>query len=556
MKFEIVGARNFRTLENFEVSLKQSYCAISGKNNAGKTALVRILRHFFDQNRDDVYFDPETNSISFSRDFTQWSKDDFLEVWVSVKLHRVDDSELFFVVQAFSELKDFEGDTFDVFIKERFEKSGASSLKCEVNGLEIEGQSGLEIIKKLRSSRNLFVYNSTQPSRRIYYRSNSLTEVLEAHFSQEDRTKIAEAERSLEGRVKKAAKQHKDELDKLLGKLADKYQVELSTLERGRSSRFPLEIKLNDQNVEVPLIDWGAGTQNRTRVLIAVLEAVRVRETVSAENRSTPVFLVEEPESFLHPSAQAEFGQVLNGLANELSIQIIATTHSPYMLNQSEPAANLLLERRSFRKALRETYLKETSGDKWMMPFAENLGVIPKDFDAWSAVFQANSGRVIFVEGDIDKQYFSHISETYPEIYCLSPDIEVIPYDGVGALKNTSILKFMVSKFSRVYVTYDLDCEAEVKPSLERIGLLQNKDFCSVGRSEAGCDNIEGLLPSKVKQAVYSSRHDLVSALGSSDSKAKNSAKNELKKELLNEFKKTKIIGERATGIQEAFHEY
>ncbi|MES2845469.1 MAG: AAA family ATPase [Pseudomonadota bacterium] len=552
MKLEAVGSKNYRTLENFELKLCPNYCAISGKNNSGKTAIVRLLRHFFDERDDEGYFDPRQNRISFSKDFTQWSKADHMEVWVQVQLHRVDDSEVFFVVDTYSPKKPL-AQTAQVVLCERIDQDGTSVFTCQVDGGEVEGQGATEILKKLRSAANLFVYNSTQPSRRLYYQRNSYTEVLEAHFSTIDRRKIADAEKTLQTRVKRAAKQHKEDLDRLLGKLADRYHVELSTLERGRSSSFPLEIKLNDSSVEVPLNDWGAGTQNRTRVLMAVMEAVRIRETVSPENRSTPVFLVEEPESFLHPSAQAEFGQVLNGLANELRIQIIATTHSPYMLNQTESSANILLDRRIVSRRLKETSIKETVGENWMLPFAENLGVVPSEFSPWEKVFHAKSAQVVFVEGVTDLEYFQHIEMEYPDIYSLPPSVEIVPYDGTGALKNTSILKFMVRKFSKVFVTYDLDCEGEVKPALERIGLVLNQDFCAVGEKSPGCANIEGLLPAKVKQTVYASRYDLVSALTSQDGKTKISAKQELKKELLKEFKKMKFSEKELTAFKNLF---
>jgi putative ATP-dependent endonuclease of the OLD family len=251
--------------------------------------------------------------------------------------------------------------------------------------------------------------------------------------------------------------------------------------------------------------------------------------------------LVEEPESFLHPSAQAEFGQVLNNLADELSIQIIATTHSPYMLNQREPTANFLLERRVYRGALRDTVIKKTDGENWMLPFSENLGIVPSEFSAWESVFRANSGKVVFVEGSIDKAYFQHFKENYEDIYDIPEDVEIVSYDGSGALKNTSILQFMVEKFSRVFITYDLDCEKDAKSSLEKIGLEPQKDFCAIGKQTPGCENIEGLLPAEVKRAVYASEHETVAALTSHDSKNRNSAKSKLKQDLLSEFKKRRI---------------
>jgi hypothetical protein len=37
--------------------------------------------------------------------------------------------------------------------------------------------------------------------------------------------------------------------------------------------------------------------------------------------------MIEEPECFLHPSAQAEFGRILRDLAEEFQVQVIITTH-------------------------------------------------------------------------------------------------------------------------------------------------------------------------------------------------------------------------------------
>ena len=417
----------------------------------------------------------------------------------------------------------------------------------------IEGQKASEILKKFRSTSNLVVHNSTSPNRRFYYLGDSYTEVLEASFSADDKKKISEAEKTLQSRLKRATRQHKEELDNLLGKLNEKYNVELSSIERGRSSRFPLEIKLTDKSVEVPLTDWGAGTQNRTRVLMSVLEAIRMRSAVTAEDRSTPVFIVEEPESFLHPSAQAEFGQVLNGLADELQIQIIATTHSPYMLNQSDPSANVLLERKLHRGLPRETTQKDTTGEDWMLPFAENLGIVPAEFGSWKNVFRSHANKVILVEGEIDRKYFQVFKEKYSSLYAIPQDVEIVPYGGKDALKNTPILQFMIGKFGRVFVTFDLDALQEVKPCLERIGLTEGLGFSAIGRSGAGSDCIEGLLPVSVKQKVYASRHQEVTALGSQDTKARNAAKSELKNALLEEFSSSLYPDNELGGFKQLF---
>jgi len=48
-------------------------------------------------------------------------------------------------------------------------------------------------------------------------------------------------------------------------------------------------------------------------------------ESEPSASKITPVIIIEEPESFLHPSAQAEFGRVLHDFAEEFQVQVIVT---------------------------------------------------------------------------------------------------------------------------------------------------------------------------------------------------------------------------------------
>ncbi|WP_281966605.1 ATP-dependent nuclease [Roseovarius nanhaiticus] len=534
MHLRQVSTRNFRTLQNFSANFSSAYCTLSGQNNAGKTGIVSIIRHFLDE--EDRRYRFTENSISFQKDLTQWSDDDFMEVSITVHLDRHDDAEVFFVVDKFSPIS-LTGDFATVKLSETFNKDGSVTKVCSVNESDLDAQNSSEVFKKLKAAANLVVHNSTNPDRPFYYFSGEMTEVLVSHFSVEDRKKISDAERNLSNKVKKAAREHKEELSRLLGKLGENYSVELTTLETSRSSRFPVSVTLNDKSVEVNLSAWGSGTQNRTRVLMSVLEADRIRKSNSAENRSTPVVIVEEPESFLHPSAQAEFGKVLNRLATDFDIQIIATTHSPYMLNQTHPEANILLHRKTHRAKLKETYRIETEGDDWMVPFAENLGVATDEFIPWKKIISSTSNRAVLVEGELDVSYFEIIKNRFPQIYPLADDIEIVAYNGKDALKNTQLLKFMISRLDRVFITFDLDAMNTVSCKLESIGLEMEKDFCAIGVSGPGKECIEGLLPKSIHRSVYSEQIDAVTALGGADSSARRSAKSKLKKACIEKFK-------------------
>jgi putative ATP-dependent endonuclease of the OLD family len=256
----------------------------------------------------------------------------------------------------------------------------------------MHGVSKREFLSRLKSSNDLFLHNSTQNKHEYFVGRGRPAILYDFFLSDQDRKSISEAENALQRKVKKVARDHKDALNSMLGRLNDRYDVEFSTLHLSMSRRMPIIINLRDKNVEVPLINWGSGTQNRTHILLSILQANRIKTRELRDNRITPIVLIEEPESFLHPSAQSEFGTVLQRLSEELAIQIIASTHSPFMLNQNDPDSTILLKRRVRREKQLETYPEETSGEDWMKPFADHLGIIPEEFRSWRDVIGTTKG--------------------------------------------------------------------------------------------------------------------------------------------------------------------
>lgn len=493
-------------------------------------------------------------SISYDQDITKWAEKgkDKVEVGLCVEISDAQDSELFFVIKSLAgSLVDSGNVKLDIHLE--LAANGSSALTGKVNEANVDDRVVSEILKKIRSANAVVFHNSVSPGRSFFFGGQGMLEVVEAHFSADDREKISAAQNALQSRIKSATKQHKGEIDKLLGKLKDKYQVELSSVEGTKSSSYSLEVKLADKSVDVPLKDWGAGTQNRTRLLMTLLDAIRKKSHSDVQERLTPVLLVEEPESFLHPSAQSDFGQVLASLAEEHGIQIIATTHSPYMLNVKNPSANILLDRKSYRGALKETVLVATAGERWMLPFSKILGVIPDDFEGWEQIFGSKSGKVILVEGSIDVEYFKYFRDSHPEIYQIPPDVDVLPYNGKDALKNTQILKFMMSRMDRAFITFDLDAKDEVQRRLEAIELVEDRDFAAIGKPEAGAGCIEGLVPKQIKAKVYSENVELVQCLGSANTKEKNQARDSLKLKLLAETQRSGLPAKEFSEFKRMF---
>lgn len=113
------------------------------------------------------------------------------------------------------------------------------------------------------------------------------------------------------------------EIDKLRRDLFD--LGVLSSLEVGRLGAGRMELKGKPKPVSPPtnLTDLGFGTSQVLPVLVAV-------------NQLSPgsVFVVAQPETHLHPEAQARLASYFVRLAKERSITFIVETHSEYLINR------------------------------------------------------------------------------------------------------------------------------------------------------------------------------------------------------------------------------
>ena len=535
MRIQKLKSKNYRTLQDIELNFTSNYCTLSGHNNAGKSAIVRLILHLFSDSEASPW-SMQDYSISYDRDKTQWDlKSDPIKMEYSLCLNKSDDSSVRTLIEKFlGKTLCKEDISLDIVLE--IDADNNKKTSAAVDSEYLDDVSRRELLKSLRSSNCLLLHNSTQNTAEWFVSRGRPALLYEFSLSEKDRQSISEAEGALQRKVQQVAKAHKIALGSMLDKLKDHYDVEFSTLDFPRSRRVPLTINLSDKNVELPLDYWGSGTQNRTHALLSILRANRIRGREAPDNRTTPIVLIEEPESFLHPSAQAEFGSVLQNLAEEEAIQIIVSTHSPFMLNQVDPQSNILLRRRAHRGKFLETQVQDTSGDEWMKPFAEHLGVIPEEFKSWRDVIGSPDTSLLLVEGETDKQYIEHMKEKFPNKFQLPSQIKVLPYGGKDALKNTMIISFVKQTVKKLFITFDLDAKEQVQRHLEQIGLQEKKDFIAIGKNRSGKRAIEGLLPDRIFQSVYGREIDLVSALSGTTEERK-SASGKLKQKLLSEFK-------------------
>ena len=98
------------------------------------------------------------------------------------------------------------------------------------------------------------------------------------------------------------------------------------------------QILLEDNGIQTDISEKGTGMQ---RALALTL--IQVYSQIGDDSReiTKPIlFFIDEPETFLHPSAQDKLLQSLNQLSN--NHQIFITTHSPYLLKNFNSSTNKL----------------------------------------------------------------------------------------------------------------------------------------------------------------------------------------------------------------------
>lgn len=547
MKIEKLNIENYRTIEKLEISLDSYYTAISGRNNSGKSNILRVLRFILG---DNSMFSGDDIEINYKSDFPIWKKNETnesIKICATILLYKNFDSSLIKYVNTFGLGKKDEKEE-NITLELHFElKADISNpiIKLIINEVEIEEYKSKEIVQKIRNTKTLIFHNSTQTDMSWAFRRNVHGFIDD--FTSQSSAGLQSKKQALTKELKKLIEQHRKDLSQLIGRLEDKYDVGLN-FPGINLDRIPFEITLGEKDYDIPLEDWGSGTKNRTLILKSIFNAKRIVESEDTENKSTPVVIIEEPESFLHPSAQAEFGRILQDLSEEYKIQLICTTHSPYLLSHKSPKSNILINRKIERKKLREAYVEEVSDDNWKAPFETALGMIGPEFESLKDAFFSKDNTILFVEGKIDKEYFELLKDEKHGSNKLDFVGEIYSYDGFGFMTNNQLLKFIVDRFSRILITLDLDTSKKVEPNLKRVGLVKDKDYIIIGKDTSGKRNVEGLLTDIVINKVNAKNTDLVQGLMSDDKEEVKSAKNSLKGKYLEEMKQNSLPNEEYYG--------
>lgn len=547
-----ITAKNYRTLEDFSLNFENYYTALSGKNNAGKSNVLRAIRTIIDSG---LHFRIRGNSImgisgfNWKDEVTSWkaeSKEDII-ISATFEVGKETDTEIYkyitdFIVKDCENLESI-GDIAKIDISYIKKPAKDEEYSLRINGIEIsDDYKKKELLKRIQAAECISFHNSTQS---MFGPFDDSVDKVADFISPSDSEDINKKKEDLLKIVRRSLRNHQQELTGWLGKLEEKYEVSLS-VQGLNFEREPIDISLKEKGGDVILDNWGSGTKNRTLIFLKLLNAAKRSRNKSETDRITPIIILEEPESFLHPQAQAEFGRVLQDISSELKIQIITTTHSPYFLSFLSPHDNILLER-SKNKTNPNTVIVPTDNDSWVKPFVEALGINQENYGPMKDVVFSENSNILLVEGLGDKGYLEFLQSEYHGKNALLKNMEIFPVNGVDAFKNTVWISFLKKKFKKVGIMIDLDRSKEIKKGLEAIGYKDNQDLFIVGTELSPF--IEGYVPESIISTVSAENPTITRKLMNANAETRKSGRNELKNKLLE-----KIVANHTVEDMDAFY--
>ncbi|RYJ44511.1 ATP-dependent nuclease [Flavobacterium beibuense] len=227
---------------------------------------------------------------------------------------------------------------------------------------------------------------------------------------------------------------------------------------------------LND-GVDIPLSGRGDGFRRIT--MMAYFEYLAEQDKSDKQNI---IFGFEEPETFLHPSAQEKlFNKLKNMLEN--GYQIAVSTHSPIIVAKTEKNDIIHI------KKTKHGYIAEQNIED-ILPIANDLGI---SVDNQFVSLFDKAKALLLVEGIDDANAFHHIAKEYKANGLIDADfndleIAIIPVGGCDSIKHWVTLDLLNKLGKPFYIFQDSDKNnaSQISPNYTKLitaGFRDEIDF-------------------------------------------------------------------------------
>ncbi|RXG30693.1 ATP-dependent nuclease [Leeuwenhoekiella marinoflava] len=484
-----IAITNYRGIKEQRIIHLEQLSSIVGKNDAGKTIVLFSVATFLDIRSFPITFSDFNDidqSIVLEFDFKDENISELLMSKLKSKVKKADGLDEY--------IKSF---IFDGAIKYKREAVKVdkkfSSEYVLMEDFEQEDLRGLYLKTDEELNALLETYGIEIPVKgkgrnskieKIKYIRERFSEAERASFWIEDDAKISslfpavemfKADYGLEADTKfktNSVSEIQDYFDKEAGEENTKLKkVESEIIEEMKKEAESVKIYMKDyasalRAVQIiPVVNWKdaikgvdvsfqfdgdekfipmshKGTGYRRLFMVA-----RFRYLAEKSKGNNIIYLIEEPETFLHPTAQLDLLNAFKDLSNDN--QIIITTHSPVFAGATSVNGVVLC-----KKDIQSNYsnASKENDTEFLMSIVEELGIKP------SYNLRDHHEKIVFVESSNDAKFYHLLCDKLIGSKLLQNNkILVLPFGGGEDIESFLNIDYFDSSNRGLYLIIDSD---------------------------------------------------------------------------------------------------
>lgn len=442
MKIKKIKIENYRGIKNIQEICLSNFSSIVGRNDSGKSIILNAIASFLNIKEYPITsndFNEFSNPIVLECSFAKENISEILESKIKSKIKKADGLDEFLVdiltdnlltirktinspKKAYDTeqilINDYDSDDFSFLYNKTDEELNQILEKYNIE-IPVEGKgrnSKLEKIKYIkeycetnaipkfrRPIDDEYKVSSLLPDVELFvsdygleadtkFKSNSVSEIqlyLDEESKEEKKLDIVQKE--IETEMQKEASLVKSYMQSYVSSLKS-VEIKPTISWKDAIKSVDVSFQFDGDNKLIPMSHKGTGYRRLFMV-------ARFRYLAEKKKGTNVIYLIEEPETFLHPSAQEDLINAFNDLSEDN--QIIASTHSPVFVGATEINSVVLCKKEE--QSIYESTTEENKVD-FINKIIKELGVKP------SFNLRDDFEKILFVEGKDDIEFYKKVT--------------------------------------------------------------------------------------------------------------------------------------------------
>jgi predicted ATP-dependent endonuclease of OLD family len=434
MKIKKIIIKNYRGIKEKQEIPLSGFSSIVGKNDSGKSIILNVT----DDNLKELLESKIKSKIKKSDGLDEFLNDILFDD--SIIIQKIINQPGKSAQKENILIKDFNNADFSMLYTKSDEELNQMLEKYNIT-VPVEGKgrnSKLEKIKyikkyctenkipeTIRSISDDYKVTSLLPAVELFvsdyglkadtsFKSHSVSEIQD-YFSREtadDTKKLRQVEKEIQKEMNNEAEAIKNYMLDYTPSIK-KVEIIPNIIWKDAIKSVGVSFQFDEDEKLIPMSHKGSGYRRLFMV-------ARFRYLAEKNKGNNIIYLIEEPETFLHPSAQEDLLNSLNDLSEDN--QIIITTHSPVFTGSTDYDSVILCKKEE--QSIYE-YADEDKKSDFIMHIVDELGIKP------SYNLRDHHEKIVFVESKNDAMFYDLICKKFLDKNLLNNNkILVLPFGG------------------------------------------------------------------------------------------------------------------------------